>query len=133
MSISLCVFEQSMKAQREGMRHELTVSPTLLPNDLLPLVTPSPPSVGGACGCHKAWPLTWSREPLKVEGAGVTLRVRRAGRASADFEDGGITGEGHRAAPQSRMSPTDIQQERRPQPPSSEELGQHPELGPVKP
>ena len=98
-----------MKAQREGMRHELTVSPTLLPNDRLPLVTPSPPSVGEACGCHKAWPPTWSREPLKVESARVTFRVRRAGHASADFEDGGVTGEQHRATPQSRMSPTDIQ------------------------
>lgn len=32
----------------------------------------------------------------------MTFRVRRAGHASADFEDGGVTGEQHRATPQSR-------------------------------
>ena len=63
----------------------------------------------------------------------MTPRGRRAGHASADFEDGGVTGEGHRAASQSRMGPTNIQQEGRPQTPSSEEPGQHPGLSPVKP
>lgn len=63
------------------------------PSDHLPYLTSSPTSVGRTCGCHEALPPTWPCKPFKAENVKAMSRVRRAGCAPADFEDGGVTRE----------------------------------------
>lgn len=72
-------------------------------------------------------PPTWLRKPFKAENVKAMSRVRRAGCAPADFEDGGVTRE-QAPGSLSEQSPWPHSMESRPQTPNFEELNSDPHL-----